>query len=473
MLVARHEMLSRSARRRVQLPPGRPQYTIQRRRISDFSDEAELQATRRNFMTPKRSDVWPLFDVRVLEDQSGASVSFHVTISLWIYYRCSRCLPNGSNCAVMVLPLLGENQTFRSFVEVQRVSRSKKSFERAQSHWRHRIATDEIYPPPDLKHWFYNDNIQRETFYDRRGVFVSTQIWKKIEDLARRLNVTATTVLFVAFSGALAAQTGMDQLTVNLVVFTRAHQQFKAVVGDRTSTILVGCDVDATVALSELIQSFHRRLMDDLTYAEYPGVDVSKDLGKAGKETTFPVVFTTLLDTSVDVTQSDFGDIVYAVSATPSVLLDCTVVRGRDNSVSIGIDFAAHVIEGSFVEDFLESLLFTLCQFTQESAPSVPISIPLSSRQRSNIRAANYPGIEQGPASQLENIAGKFQDCVKLFEDCVREQPKHIALLQPYDMDCTTMRQVTYAELYQLMKAIAQACRKEKDEWLVYCLSLQ
>ncbi len=317
-LIAMHDML-----RAVVLPDGTqrvlaevPPYVIERHG-ADVLPALRSAMTRETF-DPTR---WPLF--RVAFSQDEATTRVHLGIDLLIIDVPSLAVLLGQwgrLCAEPGAVLPAPGITFRDYVLHQRREEDGPAFEAAEAYW---AALAPSLPPapvlPDMKPL----DARAEWAWNRHRDVLDRDDWARLRSHARAAGVTPVAVLVTAFAEVLARWAAARRFTVNLTVNDRQpiHPDIAAVIGDFTSTVLLGLDLDTPVPFADRARGTGGDLATHLGHARYTGVRVLQQRGDG----LMPVVFTSML--GYGALSGPLGRLEHGATRTPQVWLDAQVME--------------------------------------------------------------------------------------------------------------------------------------------------
>jgi amino acid adenylation domain-containing protein len=486
MLVKRHDML-----RAVITSDGNnmilsevPIYnikTVNLRKIKEkYHQEAKLDEIRSR-MSTNRFDCtkWPLFEIVVanysLHDENSSRIYMdfdHLALDLssvfkllkeWgILYKMliSSSFVSSSQrkkTLLSVLSPLSHGETYEHALLRMNKAKNSHSYKRAKDYWSEQIKTGAIFRSPDLANMVgrrresyvnptgptnYATTLDRPRF-DRVGHEIGPSDWKRVVACAKHIGVTPTIMAMAAFAYALGVYSGgTSALTLNVTMFSQlaVHRDFRNIIGDLTTTVLVGIDLTGK-NFYEIAKALQSKYAADMSHAAYSGVDVARDLTAFLRENnsseaapSFPVVFTSALDSMGDESNGWLGKAGFSVSATPQVLLDCTVISLGDGTVSFSFDFLTQVLPKSFVGSLLMStvlLLKQVCHSEDFSSLHVsPVVVPLSNHDISRYNALNNIWTNENDYEYNDNSSDQVKDIFGRFEQVARKNMLHCAVVQ-------------------------------------------
>lgn len=407
-LVWRHEML-----RAVVLPEGAqrilehvPRYRIALVDLSERSEAGareELEAMRHRLshqlLDPQR---WPLFEIRAVALAGGRhrlmlsfdyliadAWSFRILLSdfLALYRDPDHPLPELST-------------SFREYVlGVEEVRRSEL-YSRSRDYWMERL--DELPAGPDLP--FERDPATlTDQRFDRRSWTLPRDAWSRLKERALKHGLTPSGVLLTAFGEVLGTASRNPSFSLVLTLFNRLplHPQVDSLVGDFTTTTLLALERWPGETFLERARRLQGRLWQDLDHRYMSGVEVVREMGRArGRQAraATPVVFTSTLGLGGDAAPPVElpGEVVYAVSQTPQVLLDHQVSE-QDGHLHLNWDAVDEVFPPGFLDEMFAVYRGVLAQLSAVDADwrqplrNLLPRTQLAARQRANATAAPRP----------------------------------------------------------------------------------
>ncbi|MFE0750756.1 amino acid adenylation domain-containing protein [Gordonia sp. NPDC058843] len=197
--------------------------------------------------------------------------------------------------------------------------------------WRERIPT--LPGPPELP---LDERAARgdvEPHSVRLHHSVSASDWKRLEEHAHRRGVTPAAAVAAMFAEAVGTHSATSRFLLTVPLFDRpqVHPDVERVVGDFTSSILVGVDLSAPATLAERARSMRSSMHEAAAHGSMSGLDVLRELSRhRGEPVVSPIVFTSALglgDLFSQQATDVLGDPSWIVSQGPQVLLDAQVTE--------------------------------------------------------------------------------------------------------------------------------------------------
>ncbi|WP_414939901.1 amino acid adenylation domain-containing protein [Amycolatopsis sp. cmx-11-51] len=429
-LVERHAML-----RAVLTPDGQqrvlrrvPQYRITTHDLRIAPDApARLEGIRERLAHPQRDvETWPLFTIEAAVLPSGTTrlfLSFDLLIgdalSWRILYHEARRRYEDPNTALSPLYL-----TFADYVAHLRTVAASSRYRRDRDYWGARLA--DLPAPPGLP--VVTTKSPSTPRFSRLQCALPSTDAAALRRVAGRHGTTLSVLLLAAFAETLGRFTNSRAFVINVTVYNRleVHPQVNSIVGDFTSTALVGVELSRPL-FADRLRALQRRVWSDMDHMLYGGVEVLRDLReRTGSPVTASVVFTSTLDLDVeDATDAPPfpGTVGHGIGQTPQVLFDYQTYEAAGNLV-INFDTVDGLLPDGLVQAMFDEHIAVLHALADD--PDAP-------RRPRLLTPALPPPVPEalGGARLLHEP----------FLTRVREQPQHTAVV------CAGQR-ISYAELH-------------------------
>lgn len=456
--IKRHDML-----RAVILPDGQqqileqvPPYQI---KILDLRGQepqaiaSQLEAVRQmmshQVMNPEQ---WPLFEVRasILRDNHiRLHFSFdYLTSDAWSFQILMlELFQLYQNLDISFSPL---DLSFRDYVLTQIELQDSELYRRSQDYWHKRLPS--LPPAPELP-LVHNPASLTHPRFVGQSAKLEPEIWSRLKTRANQAGLTPSGVLLAAFAEILRVWSKNPRFTIVLTIFKRLplHPQVNDIIGDFTSTNLLAVESSPDVSFEERARSIQKQLWEDLEHGYVSGVQVLRELVQfqgGATRAVMPVVFTSTL--SLDTLNMDTaqiatalkGDVVYSISQTPQVFLDCQVSE-QAGSLILNWDAVAEL----FPDGLLQDMFGAYCTFLRRLAddeqswqePTLQMLPPGQLEQRENINATK--------ATISEEMLHT------LFAAQVAQRSQQVAVV-------SSNRTLTYHQLYRRANQVARKLRQ-------------
>ena len=277
-----------------------------------YHQEAKLNEIRSR-MSTNRFDCtkWPLFEIVVAnyslygENSSRIYMDFdHLAMDLSSVFKLLRewgilykILISSSfvsssqrkKTLLSALSPLSHGETYEHALVRMNKAKNSHSYKRAKNYWSEQIKAGAIFHSPDLANMVGR---RRETYvnptgptnyektldpprFDRVGHEIGPCDWKRVVACAKHIGVTPTIMAMASFAYALGVYSGgTTALTLNVTMFSQlaVHRDFRNIVGDLTTTVLVGVDLTGK-NFCEIAKALQSKYAADMSHAAYSGVD--------------------------------------------------------------------------------------------------------------------------------------------------------------------------------------------------------
>ncbi|MGO9954555.1 MAG: amino acid adenylation domain-containing protein [Solirubrobacteraceae bacterium] len=403
-LVERHEMLravfDADGRQRIQVSV--PHVSV---RVRDAApeDETAALAELRGSLAYHRFDPerWPLFEVEAVRYGGHVRIGFGFdyivldALSIMIVFSELGRLYADPDCELAPLEL-----SFRDYV--LGVKPEPLALERAQEHWLGRL--DALAPSPELPLAVDPATVTGGRFTRRHGRLTVAQ-WATVVRRGREHGLTPSSLLAAAYAHVLAAWSARPSLTLNLTLFDRreVHEDAYRILGDFTSLLLVSHECREHDSWLDAARRLQTEVWEGMAHRDVSAVWVIRELARAlrSPDVSMPVVFTSalgVLPDSFDLSQP-FGELVWGLSQTPQVWLDCQVMEQRGellyNWDAVEELFAPGVLDAMF--GAFEALLAWLSQPGSDWCAAAPDVVPGAQRAvRERVNSVRAPLPDHG-----------------------------------------------------------------------------
>ncbi|MFO1431949.1 MAG: amino acid adenylation domain-containing protein [Candidatus Competibacteraceae bacterium] len=367
-VVARHEMLRAIIREDGEqvilesVPSYQPE-VLDLRRMEPDAATAALMALREQLSHQVRpADCWPGFEWRVsLLD--GRHTRLHLSLDMLHLDGASLLLIFQDLAAFYRNPELQPpalTLSYRDYVLASRRLQDSEPHRRDLEYWRRRLPL--LPPAPDLP--LAENPGRRQTRFVRRRLRLEPQTFERLRERATELGLTPSLVFLAAFAEIIGGWSRSTDFTLNVTLFNRLplHPEIQQLVGDFTSTILLGVSRRPGEKLIERARRLRQQLWEDLDHRHVSGVQVLGELNKTRpghSGAIMPVVFTSLLDLAGQgfstTALTALGEEVYTLTQTPQVYLDHQVKESADGAVELCWDTVDAVFPTGLLDDMFDA----------------------------------------------------------------------------------------------------------------------
>jgi amino acid adenylation domain-containing protein len=449
-MLARHDML-----RALILPFGDqqvqeqvPPTAITVQDLTTCSSEergAALAATRERLSSSVPAlDAWPHYQIVLSLLPSGATrLSLNIDMlvidafSLRIIFRDWGALyASDSELAPLTL-------TFREYQRLEASLGASDAGKRSEAYWARRMH--DLPPAPQLpRSAIPLSDLKRPRVVHHLGE-LGAQHWGALKRRAQEAGLTPSGLLCSAFAEVLARWSARKAFTINLTQFRRfpVHSEVNEIVGDFTSTVLLGIDWSGEGSFVERATKLTEQLWTDMEHSHVSGVRVLRELSKSRRELHFmPVVFTSALG-DLQPGMAWAGNLGYVATETSQVCLDNRVQEFGGKLV-----FGWDVAEGYFAQGVVEPMFEEYVGMLQRLADGDPEA--WGHRTRAQQVEAGWRRLAEINATDWEVPAGLLHQGA---QRRAATQPEHPAIVAPD-------RTLTYAELLSRARRVGRRLRE-------------
>jgi L-cysteine---[L-cysteinyl-carrier protein] ligase PchF len=420
-LVARHDMLraviDQTGHQRIleRVPDYRIAVTdASGSTTTEFEVQVEKARTEldHRFYEPDR---WPLFCLRITLGPKHAVLHFSIDFLIADYLSIQRLLAElRERYRVPGLSTPTPKITFRDYVLGTRGLRESGRYERDRDYWLSRI--DDLPAAPELPVIEQRQDARTARFR-RLQMALGTERSQSLRRRANNHQITPTGAVLAAYAEVIGRWSRRPHFTLNLTLLNRQqlHPEVEQLVGDFTTVSLLAIDRGAGKTFGTRAACLLEQRWQDMDHRLFSGVEVMRELARRrGRAAALmPVIFTSTiglaeegLDSSpadADDAQQDSQDdaqafmsptLVYGISQTPQVWIDCQAIeRGDELVVSWDVRdgiFPPGVVDQMFAA--METLLTSLADDDQTWALESPVSLPAEQHERrSRVNATERP----------------------------------------------------------------------------------
>lgn len=401
-----------------------PDYEIELIDISSKQqDEKEkLLLNIRENMSHKVIDVtkWPLFDLKATRIDDRIT-RLHIGIDAMIADAWSVGILSEEVCKMYedenyyLEPL---EITYRDYVVGEIALRDTDTFKESLEYWRNILSTLE--PAPDLPLVKDFSTVSQPKFKRRRKE-LNPVMWNQLKQVSACYGLTASGIMLAAFAEVLTHWCKSHKFTLNIPQFNRLplHRQVDDLIGEFASFYLMPIDNSASNRFIDRAKKIQSDLWQHMNHSVVSGVQMLREYSNMhgnGQTLSMPIVYTSTIGL-MDQDNSPFdgfGDVIYSISQTPQVWLDCQIGEKGDTVI-----FNWDAVEEIFPEGMLDDMFQGYCKLLEllaynESAWNQEVFNLLPSWQNELIDKTNQTFVDLNPellqcsfAKQAENNPDK------------------------------------------------------------------
>jgi amino acid adenylation domain-containing protein len=423
------------------------------RRLSEDQTSHRLSSIRQQMshqVLP--SNQWPLFEVRATQiDQRR--IRLHFSFDGLIMDAWSRNIFFKELIAFYRQPKLSfapYEISFRDYVLALESLKDSAPYRRSIQYWHERFASLPF--PPELP-VIKNRCARMQNRFQRLTSEMSREDWRQLKSRARKAELTPSALLLAAFSEVISAWSKTPRFLLNVPHFNRLqiHPQVNGLIGQFASLTFLECSTAKVETFEEHAQQIQKQLWADLEHGITGGVAVLRELSKYWNQvgqSVLPVVFTSApqgLEKKNTSPLKALGDVVYSISQTPQIWLDCQV---HEEAGSLVTDW--NWIEALFPEEVAENMFRAYIRLLAALARDQNTW----KRRRKEIVQFVIPHEQIEQRKKINANLKQWPDVLlhELFVEQARREPEKPAVID-------ARRTLSYKELFQLASGVADQLR--------------
>ena len=226
-----------------------------------------------------------------------------------------------------------------------------------EEYWKERIST--MPEAPDLPKEETDKKISIRQF----NTYINKERCEVLQSFADKNKVTLSGVILSLYAEILAYWFTEKNFLINITMANRPdiHSEIDRIVGDFTVVDILEVKAKENKKFSERLQDIQKQLWSDLEHLSYTGVEVLREMTREKKkEVIIPYVYTSTLGlTKEGDNQECKGELLYKISQTPQVLIDCQVMEYKDG-ILVNWDVRENIFPSEMIEDAFESFVSLL-----------------------------------------------------------------------------------------------------------------
>lgn len=299
-----------------------------------------------------KTDCWPLFEFKALKlspEKNYLLVGFDMLIADGFSIQIAlKEILNFYNSPELQLPDM--DITFRDYILAMKEFEKSSIYLNSKDYWLGKINEFPSSPALPLK----NDLKEFEKpHFNRLNKVVKKEAWIKLKRKAQLNNVSPSALLCTAYAQVLSYWSNQNRLAINLTVFNRYpfHSDIDKVMGDFTSIIVLGVEMNPEDSFWEKARSVQSTLLESLEHRHFDGVAVIREISKRnnlGAKAIMPIVFTSLLFGDNNSDDIDIGSIKMSSSQTPQVYLDYQACE-NNGDLHINWDYVEQMFDNDVI----------------------------------------------------------------------------------------------------------------------------
>lgn len=336
-----------------------PYYNIETHDISKLivSEQHKYITSMRDHMSHEvfTLNEWPMFAFKAAKIAEK---------TIMLFFSMDLLIADGSSIAILSKEIMNSYQTrtkppalksgFSDYLSKVHQLKNSKRYQKDKEYWLSQIDNIPLSPGIPMRAVEPSENV----IFSRLSFKLPQNKWTIIKNIAKQYNVTPTVAIATAYSKTLGYWSISSDFTLNCTLTDRTKLDADAdrIIGDFTSALLLSIDyksINSTVDFWKAASVIQHRFMSALRHNSFNGIEVLNLLSKKtgnNKSSLMPIVFTSmLLKNDFFDHIEDVGKLVYGISQTPQVYLDCQVMEVKGD-LFITWDYVKNAFEAEIIE---------------------------------------------------------------------------------------------------------------------------
>ncbi|QSZ27537.1 hypothetical protein ACETAC_01020 [Aceticella autotrophica] len=387
-----------------------PWYVIE---VSDLRKFDEFQ--RKQYIMNKRKAMvhyvfplnnWPMFKFEI------SRLSDNINI---LHFSLDLLIADGSSIAILLKELLAYywnesepksiQNSFEEFISQFLKAKNGKTYLRDKNYWIRRMADFPLAPELPYKS---KNNIINPTF-NKLFFKISNIHWSVIKEKANKHNVSPNIVISTIYAKVLSYWSNQSKFGINFTISGRRKikKDMDKIIGNFTTIMPIEISIEQSgiSIFWEEVKKVRSTFNNTYKHMSYDGMEVLSLIAKhhnLTKAAVMPVVFTSLLfENAMFDSIKEVGEIVYDISQTPQVYLECRIMEVK-SELWINWDFVEELFDKETINEMFEQFKRMIIQLatTDENIDNV---LKLNEKDKELIDKYNktYKEIQETTLAQL------------------------------------------------------------------------
>lgn len=295
---------------------------------------------------------WPMCDLAVTIKPDKSTIHFSLDMLIADYSSINIILNDLETFYKNEDSYFNFPSKYRDILNYEKKSKIESKYRiEDEKYWNNKL--DYIYEAPNLPIDSLSKNLKT---FSQKSLQLSYAELDKINAIATYNNVTTSVLIMSALAETLAYWSTNKKFSINTTLFNRTPvvDDIDSVVGDFTDVNITSINMDYNKTFLERTKSLQNTLWTDLEHNKISGVEVLRKIGQKRKQNMIiPVVFTSTVGLSNNKTVLSNRKIIYRISQTPQVYLDCQIME-ENNGLKINWDIRDGVFKEKVIDDMFE-----------------------------------------------------------------------------------------------------------------------
>ena len=301
------------------------------------------------------------------------------------------------------------NIHYKDYSEWEVEYKKNKEYLQKRKYWKDILAGD--LPSLDI-----STDYPRKSEWNFSGNTISRKladnICKKMEQTAKRYNVTLYTLFLSAFNILLAKYTRQEDIIVGTAVSGRSRPEIQKTIGMFVNSLPFRTFISSDVSCSDIVSNVQENMLGMLSNQDYYLTEIVNDLGiksDAGRNPIYDIIFNYLPEV-----KRDNLSLKLLETDTAKFDINLTVVEGS-KGITLKIEYKTCLFKEDTINSFILHYINVLSQMTESSDIKINEIDIVTEEERNQIinefngSVAEYP-LGSTVVKLFEEIAEKYQD---------------------------------------------------------------
>lgn len=248
--------------------------------------------------------------------------------------------------------------TYQMYLKSLENNQKSKRYLKDKNYWLAKL--DKIAPAPELP---YLQGASGDEKFGRRHYFVKEETWTTTKTFFKQQGISPTVGVLSVYAKVISFWTNQENFTVNLPMSSsiRRSKGMDRVMGDFTESLILSIP-SVKKDFIEYMSILNKQFFNAYKHRSYDGIELMGEIRKqTGDNIMFPVVFTGMISESMTFEALDFfGNMVYGISQTPQVKLDCQVFE-TGGQLKVVWDYKKKYFAPEEIDEMFEQFISALC----------------------------------------------------------------------------------------------------------------
>ncbi|SET42771.1 pyochelin synthetase [[Clostridium] polysaccharolyticum] len=193
----------------------------------------------------------------------------------------------------------------------------------------------------------------------QHNTFISQKRCRELSEFAKAQQVTLSGVILSMYAEVLRNWSRQKDFCINITMANRPdiHPEVQNVIGDFTVVDILQVKNQNEASYVERMKAVQKQLWEDLGHLSYTGVELLREMTRTRKkEIIIPYVYTSTLGLQQENQDAQFcrhGNLLYKITQTPQVLIDCQVME-YDGGILVNWDVREELFPEGLIEEAFE-----------------------------------------------------------------------------------------------------------------------